>query len=262
MTGLVVIHWKAEEVPERLERLKAAGHSAEAWDPRLPGAMGRYRSHPPAAIIIDLTRLPSHGRACASALRQQTAYRHVPLVFAGGAPEKVAETRNVVPDATYAAWEEIDGAIRRAVSLPAAEPVVPEELVCRPSTPLARKLMIGRGAIVALRGAPAGFERQLEPLPPGVDVRRSSRGKPDVVLLFVRRKAELSAALNGICSASGAGSRMWVVWPKRASGHRSDLTPVEIREVLAGGGLVDYKICSVDATWSGMLFGRSRKKSE
>ena len=261
MTGIVLIHWKAEETPERLERLRAAGHRAEAWDPRVPGAMARYRQRPPAAIVIDLTRLPSHGRAIASALRQQKSYRHVPLIFAGGAQEKVAAIREAIPDAVYTSWEEIGGAVRRAATLPVTEPVVPPSDVARPDTPLTVKLGIERESMVRLLSAPEGFERLLEPLPAGASLRRSARGKADVTLLVVRSRTELDDAQPVIAAAIEAGSRLWIIWPKKSSGVRSDLTAPGIRERLQREQLTDYKICSLDATWSGMLFARARSQA-
>jgi hypothetical protein len=55
------------------------------------------------------------------------------------------------------------------------------------------------------------------------------------------------------------GRRVWVLWPKKASGVAGDLTMVRIREMAAPFGLVDYKVCAVDATWSGMTLGKRRR---
>jgi hypothetical protein len=52
---------------------------------------------------------------------------------------------------------------------------------------------------------------------------------------------------------------MWMFWPKRTAGVDSDLSPERLRTAAMASGLVDYKICSVDAKWSGMLFTRRKK---
>jgi hypothetical protein len=52
---------------------------------------------------------------------------------------------------------------------------------------------------------------------------------------------------------------VWVLWPKKASATPSDLTMVRIRQMASGFGLVDYKVCAVDATWSAMTLGKRRK---
>lgn len=54
--------------------------------------------------------------------------------------------------------------------------------------------------------------------------------------------------------------RLWIAWPKKASGVESDLTQQQVRTFGLDAGLVDYKICSIDATWSGLCFTRRRKR--
>jgi hypothetical protein len=63
--------------------------------------------------------------------------------------------------------------------------------------------------------------------------------------------------VTGYLPLSGIG-RVWVLWPKKASGLDSDLTMVRIRRMVAGFGLVDYKVCAVDETWSAMTLGKRR----
>jgi hypothetical protein len=57
-------------------------------------------------------------------LRQRKATRLIPLVFAGGAHEKVARVRGLFPDAIHAEWEGIAAALRRAIAHPVSQPVV------------------------------------------------------------------------------------------------------------------------------------------
>jgi hypothetical protein len=45
---------------------------------------------------------------------------------------------------------------------------------------------------------------------------------------------------------------LWIAWPKRASGVATDMTEDVIREVALPRGLVDTKVCAIDATWSGL----------
>ncbi len=45
---------------------------------------------------------------------------------------------------------------------------------------------------------------------------------------------------------------LWVAWPKRASGVASDITEDTVRQVCLPLGLVDNKVCAIDATWSGL----------
>jgi hypothetical protein len=58
----------------------------------------------------------------------------------------------------------------------------------------------------------------------------------------------------------GEGRPLWIAWPKRASGEKTDLTQQQVGEVSLNAGLVDYKICSIDETWSGLLFTKRRSE--
>jgi hypothetical protein len=47
---------------------------------------------------------------------------------------------------------------------------------------------------------------------------------------------------------------VWIAWPKKASGVATDLSQQVVRGIGLSAGLVDYKICAIDKTWSGLLF--------
>ena len=51
------------------------------------------------------------------------------------------------------------------------------------------------------------------------------------------------------------GSKLWMIWKK---GSTNGLTQNLVREAANEHGLVDYKICSVNAQWSGMLFAAEK----
>ena len=53
-----------------------------------------------------------------------------------------------------------------------------------------------------------------------------------------------------------AAGRLWICWPKQASGVQSDLTQAGVRAFAMDRGWVDFKIAAVDATWSGLAFAR------
>src|SRR5436190_2193733 len=88
-----LIHWNEAEAEPRVERLRAAGFDAMRIAITGPGASGIIRKQQPSALVIDLSRLPSHGREIGLHLRRQKTTRHVPLVFVEGEPEKVARIR-------------------------------------------------------------------------------------------------------------------------------------------------------------------------
>ena len=212
-------------------------------------------------MVIDLSRLPSHGREMGSFLRQRKATRHVPVVFAGGDPEKVERTRKALPDAIYTPWSRIRSTLKRALARPPADPVVPPPVMEGYSgTPLPKKLGIKEGSVVALAGAPKGFEKTLGRLPDGVTIRRQVRGRCDRVVWFVKSRKDLERGVERMGRALSEKGGLWIAWPKKASGVATDLTQSDVRRIGLASGLVDYKICAIDATWSGLLFARRKDK--
>jgi hypothetical protein len=121
-------------------------------------------------------------------------------------------------------------------------------------TPLPRKLGIKPESRLALFGAPEGFDATLGELPPGVSVRRSARGPLDVMVAFFSERAELERRLPALITALDQAGGLWIAWPKRASGLPTDLGDGVVRELGLAAGLVDNKVCAIDATWSGLRF--------
>ena len=58
--------------------------------------------------------------------------------------------------------------------------------------------------------------------------------------------------------ARAGSAPVWIAWPKKASGAGTDLTQQVIRQTGLDAGLVDYKICAIDPTWSGLAFVRRK----
>ncbi len=123
-------------------------------------------------------------------------------------------------------------------------------------TALPKKLGIREGSRVAVVSAPDGFARVLGPLPSGVDLRTGARGRCDVVVFFVTRRAELARRFPGFVRALEPDGGLWVAWPKKTSGVATDLGFDAVQEVGLDAGLVDNKVCAIDTTWSGLRFVR------
>ena len=119
-------------------------------------------------------------------------------------------------------------------------------------TPLVRKLGIKPGAMLGVLGEPAGFDATLGELPPGVEIRHRARGPLDVVVAFFSKRSDLERRLPALRSALASDGGLWIAWPKRASGVPTDLTDNAVRELGLAAGLVDNKVCAIDATWSAL----------
>jgi hypothetical protein len=121
-------------------------------------------------------------------------------------------------------------------------------------TPLPRKLGIKPQGRLGLIGAPPDFDEVLGDLPPGVSVHRRLQGTFDVLVVFVRKRSELERRLPALKKALDQAGGLWVAWPKGSSGVATDLGDGMVRELGLASGLVDNKVCAIDATWSGLRF--------
>lgn len=119
-------------------------------------------------------------------------------------------------------------------------------------TPLAKKLGFAPDMSVVLLDAPPNLSELLGELPSGVKVSRRLTHGADVVLIFVEYAADLSRKVLALKSAVAPDGMVWVAWPKRASKMPTDLTEDIIRDIVLPTGLVDVKVCAIDATWSGL----------
>jgi hypothetical protein len=126
-------------------------------------------------------------------------------------------------------------------------------------TPLPKKLEIKEGTRVATVGAPTDFPATLGSLPAGARLLRGLAAPRDLTIWFVTSRRQLEGDLGRVTPEKGTGS-LWVAWPKKASGVKTDITEDVLREVILPHGLVDRKVCAIDATWSGLLFSWRRAK--
>jgi CheY-like chemotaxis protein len=249
-----LIHWNGPDGRECRRRLAALGH--EALFDELDGSklLRAIRAEPVDAVVIDLSRLPSHGREAAMALRRSKSTRHLPLVFVDGDPAKVAAIKAWLPDATYASWPRLGPAVARALARPAKTPVVPPSSVYA-GKPTVEKLGVKPGLRVAVLNAPPNIESLLAPLPTGVTLTAKGSAEADLFLGFVRSRQDLDARVITLARLL-TRQTAWLIWPKTSSGVRTDLTGNIVRETGLAAGLVDYKVCSLDETWSGLAFKR------
>lgn len=262
MEPVRLIHWNAAEAKAKVEKLQGCGYEIDFSAITGPEEIRRLREHPPAALVIDLTRLPSHGRDLAVGIRKYKATRHVPLVFVEGDAEKVERIKQLLPDAVYTTWRGIRRALPRAIAHPPSTPVQPESAMAGYSgTPLPKKLGIKADSVVVLAAAPKSFLQTLGTLPANVTFRRQARGPCDLVIWFVKSQKELERRIHRMGALAGEGG-LWVTWPKKTSGVTTDLSQPIVRKIGLASGLVDYKVAAIDATWTGLRFTRRKRRQQ
>ncbi|MEO0424561.1 MAG: DUF3052 family protein [Pseudomonadota bacterium] len=108
------------------------------------------------------------------------------------------------------------------------------------------------GSRVRPHNAPEDYADLLAPIPEGVQFSARFRQEIDLWHLFTRQRRELERLLPKAMEQIRRDGMIWVSWPKRASGVATDVTEDVVREVALPMGLVDVKVCAVDATWSGL----------
>ena len=123
-------------------------------------------------------------------------------------------------------------------------------------TPLVKKLGIKPGATVAVLDAPADFAATLGALPEGARCEATLGEERAVIVWFTRDAAALAARLPALKAALDWQGGLWIAWPKKTSGQAKDLSEPGVREAGLAAGWVDFKICAIDATWSGLCFAR------
>jgi len=160
-----------------------------------------------------------------------------------------------LPDACYTTWDKIKGDLKLAIANPPPEPIKARSVFDAYSgTPLIKKLGIKSGLRLALLNAPNDFLAMLGQLPDDLEISEKLSGKFELIIWFVRSQKEYLAGLSKLKKSLAEKSGLWIAWPKKASGVKSDLGEAEVRKIGLANGFVDYKICAVDSTWSGLKF--------
>jgi hypothetical protein len=250
---IVVAHYDSAEALRLAERVTREGFQGEPYVYRGSKGFRWLRENPPAAVLIDLTAMPSYGKYLGCMLREQKGTRSIPIVFLNGDPQKTAQIKTLLPDATFTSLPRLAAAIQKTVTRPPANPVIPKS-----DQLAASKLKIREGSVVALIGAPKEVKSSLKPLPAGVRFQTKEAGA-DVVVTFVKSVASLGRELPALAGQPRAGRAIWIAWPKKASESAGDLTMPRIVEMCAAYGLAAYKSCAVDETWSAVVIAPKRK---
>jgi CheY-like chemotaxis protein len=261
VTTVRLVSWDDALARARARELKALGFKVEARPlGECGGVVGHFRDLSPDAVVLDLDRLPSHGREVGTMLRDSKSTRHLPLVFAGGAAEKVERIRGELPDAVFTAWDGIGDAVKAAIAHPVANPVKAKSHADRSAaTPLVQKLGIKAGMLVAVLGGFDGFEELLGDLPQGASLGKRFTAEMRLGLYVVRSERELSDAFEHATGRLPEAASLWIIYPKQTKKAKSSFNENDVRELGLESGFVDYKVCAVNAEWSGLKFSRRRK---
>ena len=121
-------------------------------------------------------------------------------------------------------------------------------------TPLVKKLGIKPGIKALIIGEPKNYFDWINPLPEGTKFLKKATGEVGFVHLFVTTLKDFSKQFKDSKKILAKDGMMWISWPKKSSGMKTDLDENIIRDFGLDNGLVDVKVCAVDDTWSGLKF--------
>lgn len=119
-------------------------------------------------------------------------------------------------------------------------------------TPLAKKLSLAPGMHAWFHAMPDSVRAEIGPAAIGVVEVDAPVPGLDAAHLFVTDRAELERLIVQLRATIAPAGQIWVSWPKKASKVPTDVTEDVIRAVALPTGLVDVKVCAVDAIWSGL----------
>jgi hypothetical protein len=115
--------------------------------------------------------------------------------------------------------------------------------------PQAVKLGLRSGQRIYLHHPPPGWD--LADPPDGL-TDAGPDGPADLIIAFFGARASIAAEIPGLARRIYPAGALWVAWPRRAGGHRSDITDHAVREEALPIGLVDVKVAAIDDDWSGL----------
>ncbi len=117
---------------------------------------------------------------------------------------------------------------------------------------LSMKLGLKEGMRAYALNRPLNYDRLIADSP--VIPSESPMEKADFVHLFSDTQKHLMAQINIALPTLGDQSMLWISWPKKASGEKTDLSRPIILRIGRAIGMKDVKVCSIDATWSALKF--------
>ena len=117
---------------------------------------------------------------------------------------------------------------------------------------LATKLGLKAGMRAYTVNAPPHYHELIADAP--VIPKAEAISEADFVHLFCDRQGHLLMLLEAAIPTLASSGMLWISWPKKISGVRTDLSMGVVQRIGLLMGLVDVKICAVDEVWSGLKF--------
>ena len=117
---------------------------------------------------------------------------------------------------------------------------------------LVQKLGLKPGMVACVLNPPPNYDALVEEAQ--VTIHPEPVPDADFVHVFAESRDMLWGLLELGRRCVRPTGMLWISWPKKASGVVSDLSFRIVHERGKALGMVDVKVCAVDAVWSGLKF--------
>ena len=87
-----------------------------------------------------------------------------------------------------------------------------------------------------------------------LSTKLGARAGTHVTVFFTTSAAELGRRFPALKRTLDGADGLWIAWPKKASGVKTDLTFDAVQSTGLDAGLVDNKSCAIDDTWQALRF--------
>jgi len=120
--------------------------------------------------------------------------------------------------------------------------------------PIARKLRLLPCQRALLLNAPEGFITSLKPFPQGLVIHEHPEGQYNLAMVFAIDSTQLNDLLPVAAASLEKEGILWLCYPKKSSGIKSDLTRDEGWQGVLEAGWDGVAQVAIDSTWTAMRF--------
>ena len=244
-----LVCWDPPSEADRARTLERAGLEVDSTPVASSQLVTHIRLAQPDVVVIDLDRLPSHGRAVAMMLRTTKSTRSIPLIFLGGEESKVARIRTELPDAVYGQWAQAAPLVRNALGKPRTQGLVVPVPHMQQFAGATLEKKLGLTQPMAVIGAPESFIERI-----GIPVEERVTSKTKLAIWFIRSRVELEREMDFMALRPP----LWIAFSKQTGQFKADFNQHDVRRAATAAGLVDNKVCAIDGDWSAIRFARRK----
>jgi hypothetical protein len=117
-----------------------------------------------------------------------------------------------------------------------------------------KKLRIKEAMRIVIINAPEGYVKSLGRLPEKATIETGLKDTHDLVLLFVKNKAELNKMASAAARLLKPDASFWISFPKKSSGVSTDLNRDEGWRIMNTMNYKGVSLIAINETWSAGRF--------